>query len=69
MSGTRLAHKCRYVRLVDGVVPGEGGSLAGAQMEIVKRKPFGETNDLGDQNRFGGLNSQAKAVIFISFEH
>lgn len=40
-----------------------------AQMEIVKRKPFGENNDLGDQNRFGGLNSQAKAVIFISFEH
>jgi len=46
-----------------------GGNLAGAQMEIVKRKPFGENNDLGDQNRFGGLNSQAKAVIFISFEH
>jgi hypothetical protein len=40
-----------------------------AQMEIVKRKPFGENNDLGDQNRFGGLNSQAKADIFISFEH
>ena len=60
---------CRYVRLVDGVVAGEGAVWLGHKMEIVKRKSFGETNDLGGQNRFGGLNSRAKAVIFILFEH